>query len=320
MRLVTLAAAAVFFAATGTVGAEGFAVSNQSSFARAAAIPALGGAALLDAGRHESRAVFDWSNEYFDEANSREALTLDAETRRFALSYRRGFGEGWEWQAELPLIFSGGGLLDSPIEGWHDAFGLPNAGRERAVRDRYLIRYQRDGRELLRLTEGATGLGDARLSLGYGLTENTVLRALLQLPTGDKTELTGGHPGLATWADWLLPLGEAGSTVVTLSGGGSVVGKGGPLSSQQNSVAGFGGASLVTPLFWSLKGIVQFNFHSALYKGSALKPLNGASGQLAFGLRVPFAGGQFDIGVQEDVVVNTSPDFSLHFAVAFRDP
>lgn len=303
--------------------AEGFATFNQSSFARAAALPVLGGAPLLAVGESQTRVTLDWVSEYVEQQNAREALTLDAESQRLALAYRRGFGgsivsvDGWEWGVELPLVSSGGGMLDSVIENWHDWFGLPNGGRDQAPRDRYLIRYQRDGGTVLDLDRGKTGLGDARLSLGAALGEGWVLRAMLQLPTGDADRLTGGHAGGALWTDYSLPLGETQRARLTLSAGVSAADTGGPLGSQQEPVVGLAGIALNLPLVWGVEGVTQFNFHSALYRGSQLDPLDGPSGQLAFGVRIPWAGGAFTLGVQEDVVVNASPDFSLHFALGF---
>lgn len=320
MRAVLFAVPALLVA--GAAQAEGFAVFNQSSFARAAALPALGGPPVLAVGESQTRLTLDWVSEYVEQQNSREALTLDAESQRLALSYRRGFGgsivsvDGWEWGVELPLVSSGGGRLDSLIENWHDIFGLPNGGREHAPRDRYLIRYQRDGQTVLSLDEGKAGLGDARVTLGVAFGEHWVLRAMLQLPTGDADRLTGGHAGGALWSDYTLPLGETQRAKLTVSAGLSATETGGPLGAQQEPVAALAGAALSLPLFWGMEGVTQFNFHSALYQGSGLEPLDGPSGQLAFGVRLPWAGGAVTLGVQEDVVVNTSPDFSLHIGLS----
>lgn len=309
--------------AAGVAQAEGFAVFNQSSFARAAALPALAGPPVLAAGKSSWQATLDWSSEYYEDANSRESLVLDAESQRLALGWRRGIGgsvvsvDGLEWSVELPLLFTGGGALDSLIEGWHGFFGLPNGGRENAPSDRHRIRYTRDGTTVVDLAEGDSGLGDLRLGLGAALGERLALRALLQLPTGEAETLRGGHLGGALWADYRLPLDALESSRLTLSAGVSASDTGGPLGDQQEPLAGLAGAALELPLFWELRGIAQFNFHSALYRDSGLAPLDGPSGQLAFGLQLPWAGGALRLGVQEDVFVHTAPDFSLHFGLRF---
>ena len=325
MRLPALLAVVILFPVLtpAVARAGGLAVFNQSSLARAAALPALGGPAVLAAGESETRLQLDWTTEYFERENTREALTIDAETRRYALSYRRGFGgsivplQGWEWSAELPLVSSGGGMLDSVIEIWHEIFGLPNGGREQAPRDRYRIRYVRDGETLLDLEQGDTGLGDLRLGLGRALGERWTLRAMLQLPTGDADRLSGGHTGGAVWTDFTLPLGASERAALTLSGGVAAATTNGPLGSRQQPFTGLGGAALALPLFAGVEALVQFQLHSALYTGSSLKPLDGASGQLAMGLRIPVYGRRLTLGFQEDLIVNASPDFSLHLGWDF---
>ena len=323
MRVAALGLAVVVISCfSAQAEAEGFAVFNQSSFARAAALPALGQGTVLAVGESQTLATLDWANEYVSQSNSRESLTVDAETQRYALRYRRGFGgsvvsvSGWEWGVEVPVVASNGGLLDSAIENWHSAFSLPNGGREQAPRNRYRIDYKRDGVQRLLLTKGDTTLGDVRLSLGAALGEQLAVHAMVQLPTGDQASLTGGHVGGALWGDWTLPLGSTERTKLTLSAGGSSSASGGPLGDQQKSFVGLGGVALSGPLLWRVDGVAQLNAHTALYGGSSLDPLHGASAQLAFGLRYPWAGGSFALGVQEDLVVNTSPDFSLHFALA----
>lgn len=321
MRLTALLALAILLPTT--AHAEGMAVFNQSSLARAAALPVLAGPPVLAANESETRVRLDWTTEYFERGNDREALTLDAETRRLALSYRRGFGgsivplQGWEWSAELPLLDSGGGSLDGLIENWHELFGLPNGGREQAPRDRYRIRYVRDGVTLLDLEKGQTGLGDLRLGVGRALGERWTLRAMLQLPTGDAGRLSGGHTGGALWTDFTLPLGASERASLTLSGGVAAATTNGPLGGRQQPFTGLGGAALALPLFAGVEGLLQFDLHSALYRGSALKPLDGASGQLAMGLRIPVYGSRLTLGFQEDLIVNASPDFSLHLGWDF---
>jgi hypothetical protein len=313
--------------AAGAAQAEGYALFNQSSFARAAALPALNAAPVLAVGESEAQVALDWSSEYYEAQSGTESLSLDAETQRYALRYRRGFGgsvvsvNGWEWGVELPLLSSGGGSLDSLIENWHDTFGLPNGGRENAPRDRYLIRYQRDGQTLLDLSEGESGLGDARLSLAAALGERWVVRALLQLPTGDADRLSGGHAGGALWADYSLGLGETERYRLSLSGGLSASATDGPLGELQQPLVAVAGASFSGPLWPALlgatEGVLQLDAHSALYQDSELEPLGGDSLQVAFGLRLPTPLGRLELAIQEDLAVNTAPDFSLHFALGF---
>ncbi len=301
---------------------EGFESFNQSSLARAAALPALGQAAVLADGKVQSATALDWSNEFFQQGTARESLILDSETLRLGLRYRRGvdvgIGRDVEWSLELPLLFTGGGFQDAPIENWHSLFGLPNSNRDDAPQDRYRIRYVRDGVTLVDLDEGRNGLGDLRLGAGLALTQNWMLRGLVQLPTGSKRQLTGGHAGAAMWTDYALTLKPSGRFRLTLSAGASTASKSGPLSAQQRPLVAVAGAVLRLPLWGVLDGVVQVNGHSKLYKGSSLDPLAHAALPLVIGLSWPWQGMVFDLAFTEDASVNASPDFGLLFGIRIK--
>lgn len=314
-------AAIALFCATAAQG-QGFETFNQSNLARFAALPGLGQGAVVPQGESINSVTLDWTNEFFVRAEAGEDLTLDGETQRVALRYRAGlapvFGQALEWSLEVPLIFTGGGVMDSGIESWHDTFGLPNANREDVPQDQYRIRYVRDGVTLIDRSSGASGLGDVRLGLGLALSERFTLRGLLQLPTGDKNELTGGHAGGALWVDYSLPLSESRRAALLLSGGVAAQTTTGPLADLQRPVVGLAGAVLIVPLYRALDGVVQVNAHSKLYKGSTLDTLSRAGAPLAVGFRLPYQRFVFDLAILEDPSVNASPDFGILFGVKVK--
>ncbi len=316
--LVVLAAA---FA--GLAQAQGFETFNQSSLARFAALPELGQGAVLPRDTAINSVGLDWSNEFFQQSNAREDLTLDGESQRLAMRYRAAlapvFGHALEWSLEIPLLFTGGGVLDSGIEGWHSTFGLPNSNRDDVPQDRYRIRYQRDGATLVDLEKGDSGLADVRLGFGLALSQRWTLRGLLQLPTGDADRFTGGSTGAALWADYSLPLSESRRAALLLSGGVSASTTSGPLADLQQPVVAVAGVVLILPVYGALDAVVQVNAHSKLYKGSNLDPLARVGAPLAFGLRLPYRRFVFDLAVLEDPSVNASPDFGLLFAVKVKD-
>lgn len=306
------------FAFAALAQAQGYETFNQSSLARAAALPALGQGSVLQSGAVESGVTLDWNNEFFMRSTAREDLILDGETQRLSLRYQRGLGHGLEWSLELPLLFSGGGVLDGPIENWHSVFGLPNSNRSDAPRNRYRLRYVRDGVTVVDITDGNSGAGDVRIGAGWQLTKGWTLRALVQLPTGSRSQLSGGHAGAALWTDLALPLSDAGRFKLTLSAGASVANKSGPLSAQQRPLVAVAGAVLNVPLYGALDGVVQVNGHSKLYQGSTLAPLAGVGLPLLIGLRWPRGDLVFDVAISEDPSVDASPDFGLLFGVQLK--
>ena len=302
--------------------AQGFETFNQSSLARFAALPGLGQGAVVPQNESINSVTLDWTNEFFVQANAREDLTLDGESQRLAMRYRAGlapvFGHALEWSLEVPLLFTGGGVMDSGIESWHSTFGLPNANRDDLPQDQYRIRYVRDGVTLIDREQGSSGFADVRLGLGVALSERWTLRGLLQLPTGDKKKLTGGHTGGALWLDYSLPLTESRRAALLLSGGVSATTTDGPLKDLQRPVVGLVGAVLIVPIYGALDGVVQLNAHSKLYKGSTLDPLARVGAPLAFGLRLPYKRLVFDLAVLEDPSVNASPDFGILFGIKVK--
>ena len=290
---------------------------NQASPARAAALPSMGAGAPLADGEVDSRVTLDWSNEFFFRGDARETLLLDSESQRLAFAYRRGFA-GWEGWLELPLLFTGGGVLDSGIEGWHSTFGLPNSNRARRPQDEYRLRYVRDGAVVFDLAEGTSGLADVRLGAGRALTERLTAHAMLQLPTGDADRFTGGHAGVALWADYRLPLGDSPRAALTLSAGASASTRDGPLADLQEPLVLLGGAVLSLPVYGALDGIVQVNGHSGLYKNTNMAALSRAAAPTSFGFRWPWRQMVVDLAVTEDLSVNASPDFGLWFGLAWR--
>ena len=302
--------------------AQGYESFNQSSLARVAALPTLGQGAVLP--RHQSTRSMglDWSNEFFLASNARESLTLDGESQRLALRYRAGitplFGHALEWSLELPLLFTGGGVLDGPIENWHSTFGLPNSNRGDAPQDRYRIHYVRDGVTLVDREQGDSGLADVRLGVGLALSERWTLRSLVQLPTGNKKHLSGGHSGGALWLDYSLPLSASRRAALLLSGGVSAASTNGPLGDLQQPGVVVAGAVLIVPIYGALDGVVQLNAHSKLYKGSEFAPLSKAGAPLATGLRWTHGQLVFDLAVLEDPSVNASPDFGLLFGIKLK--
>ena len=314
-------ALAVFAAAT-TAQAQGFETFNQSSLARFAVLPGLGQGAVVPQNESINSVTLDWTNEFFLSSTAREDLVLDGESQRLALRYRAGlapvFGQALEWSLEVPLLFTGGGVMDSGIESWHSTFGLPNANRNDVPQNQYRIRYVRDGLTLLDLDTGASGFADVRLGLGLALSERLTLRGLVQLPTGDKDKLTGGHTGGALWLDYSLPLTESRRAALLLSGGVSAATTDGPLEDLQQPVVGLIGAVLIVPIYGPLDGVVQLNAHSKLYKDSALDPLARAGAPLAFGFRLPYQRFVFDLAVLEDASVNASPDFGVLFGIKVK--
>lgn len=307
-------------ALAGTAQASAFFPTfNQGALQRNATLPALGEAHVLAPGDSSWYGAVDLTTEYYSDANATESVLEDGESTRIALSYRGGFEGGWEWNAQLPVLVLGGGFLDSMIEGWHDTFGLPNGGRELAARDQYHYRYVRGGATLLDVTDSGTQLGDLRLGAGWRLNDVSVLRAQLKLPTGEGGKLGGGNTGLALWLDHALGFAPGSHWSGYVSAGGSWSDESDVLPQLQQQGAGFGGVGLSYRATDALSLTSQLYAHTALFKDTELNGLSDPGLQFVLGLAWKLSRAvQFNLAFQEDPIVASSPDFSLHFGVALH--
>jgi hypothetical protein len=302
-----------------------FQTANRSPLVQIFGLPSAGSASILATGRGEGGLSLDMASNYAKDGTSHETIILDGEAYRLTLAGRYGIRERFEAGVELPMVGHGGGVSDGFIEGWHDFFGLPQGGRKEAPRNRLLYRYARDGKELLRVDDSSTGIGDLRLTGGYQLykgdTKDPValaLRGSLKLPTGSSSKLHGsGSTDGALWLtasnDYPLSIGH-----LTLfgAGGGMAMTKGDILPDQQRSFVGFGNLGIGwAPADW-IAFILEISSHTPFYKGSDLKELSSSSFQLHSGGTLRLSDSLLlDIDVAEDIAVNTAPDVTLHLAI-----
>lgn len=287
-------------------------VDNQGALARAFALPALGQSAVLDGGRQQWRAALDWTNEFVSQQTADASVLEDGETQRYSLSWRRGLGRQLEFSAELPVLITGGGVLDGLIQNWHNLFGLPDGGRDTVPNHQYHYQVIRNGQTLLDVDSGSVGLGDALLGAGWQALPGLALRGQVKLPTGDAGKLLGGNPGGALWMDY-NPFRQSTRWSGFLSAGASVNGSSDTLGPYHHPFVGLAGAGIGYHFLehWRLLG--QLYGHSQLYRDSDLTPFRKEGLQLALGTRYDVsASSALTFGFQEDLVTDSSPDISFH--------
>lgn len=302
-----------------------FQTQNQSPVVQIFGLPAIEDAAVLSSGKKEIRFVIDHANNYVDVASGAERLILDGEISRFSLRGKYGLGRGFEVGIEVPYLVAGGGFLDGFIESYHNAFGFPNAGRDRAPKNRLLYRYRKNGADLLNLDSSSSGCGDLKFMAGYQLFKRegdrpaaVALRTALKVPTGNSDRLHGsGSTDASFWltADRVFKFDSGDWTVFGAAG---VMGTtdGNILADQRRNEIGFGAIGVGWAPWPRVDLKVQVNGHTAFYKDSRLDELGGASAQLTAGGTIRFSKTiSLDIGLTEDIVVRTAPDVVFHFAL-----
>lgn len=304
-----------------------FRVQNQSPLVQIFGLPVDSAAVVTEAGHVAVSFTQDVASNFTNGANAREHISLDGESYRWTLAARYGIGGRFEAGVDIPYLLYGGGFMDGFIEGWHKTFGMPNGGREFSPRNRLALTYSKDGVQKLRMTRPVSGVGDISVSGGIKLYEDRssghhdrlALRTSIKLPTGDSSYLRGSGS-----TDFSLSLcgsmnnyTEWGSLGVFGSIGGIAMTRGDVLPDQQNNLAAFGTFGIGWgPADWiSFKA--QLNGHTPFYRGSSLDQLSKSTLMLVGGGTLKFAGAYLlDIGVSEDILVNTSPDVAFHLGLS----
>lgn len=150
---------------------------------------------LLGAGQQDWNTTYILSSHDIDQNHVDENLQLDGETGRVALTYRYGLSDRLTVGIELPYVYHSPGFLDSPIDSWHDFFGLPEGSRESREQDQLEFLYQDTQLTRVDLTQDANGIGDVSLLAGWLLSDSeghsTALRLAVKFPTGDSDDLLG---------------------------------------------------------------------------------------------------------------------------------
>jgi hypothetical protein len=304
-----------------------FKTVNQSPLIQIYGLPRDSGTDIVAPGIFHIQLNQDLASNYTVNRTAREQITLDGETYRVTFTARYGLSTKSEIGVEIPYIIHGSGFLDSFIIGWHNTFGLPQGGRNIAPKNRINFSYRKDDDQKLLLNRSAAGIGDISLTGGFTLYDareaarhdTVALKAAVKLPTGNSSLLLGSGS-----TDVALQLcgsmnrsGDAGMLGVYGSIGGVVMTESDVLRDQHNRLAGIGTIGVGWgPASW-IAFKVQLNGTTPLYHDSALTELSKSPLLLILGGTLGFPGDYLlDIGVSEDVAVDTAPDVSFHLGLS----
>lgn len=333
MKTIVVAAACVIGLMTSAVVSAmeivPFDSTNQNPLVQIYGLPGAGNALLLPEGRTEVGLNAVLSSNYAVDDYPREYIILDGETTRFTLMARYGLLPRLEVGVKIPYIGHGGGFLDSFIEGFHSAFGLPQGGRDQAPRNRLRYRYRRNGADKVRVDNSNSGIGDLALTTAFQLyqrggetRQGLALNLGLKLPTGDSDQLRGsGGTDIALWLSGKTESMLASGSIWGVYGSVGVLylTEGNVLPEQQKSWAGFGTLGLGwAPLSWLVLK-VQADGHTPLFNGSDLDEVAANASQLIAGGTIGLSEKTtLDIGLSEDLNGKASPDVGFYLTLRAR--
>jgi len=253
----------------------------------------------------------NWASVSLVQQAGTEQLIVDAETREARVTIGRSWTNGFAAQVQIPYRYTGGGVLDSAIDSWHEFFGLPQGSRAVSPKDRIRIAYASNNTVLFDERESQSGLGDISFDFGRSLTATpaTALAAWLsvKLPAGDADKFTGsGATDVSLAIAGNHRLGEHWS--VFGQAGVAWLGEGERLADRQEDFAwtALAGIGWQVSRGWELKA--QLDAHSAVFDEPDLEFL-GEAVVLTFGGDYRFVcGWQLDFAVSEDIAVESASD------------
>ncbi len=299
------------------LAAEPFITRDQDPLSMIQGLPLPASARLPRAGTLSWSATYNITNTLNITNTASESILLDYESHEFISSLSYGLSQNWAVRLDVPVIYYGAGFLDSKIDNWHRALGLPQGYRPYFPDNQFQLSYRYQGNTIVSIDQANTSLGDIQLGLGKQFISTAEhafsLWITADLPTGDQQNLTGSKK-----TDWIIqaasehqldPNWQVDANIAFIH----------PGDSSLNTVT-------VASHIWSAQtGIewrafhavdlrVQLNGHSAVYPDSGLRLL-GSNYQLVFGGHTHLSAcSMFDIAVSEDLKAGASPDVSFGFS------
>ena len=296
--------------------------SNQNPLVAIYGLPVTAPGTLVSSAQTELELRVDVASLCSSSQHGETNINLDGETYRYALAVKRGLGRDFEIGLEIPYIQHSEGFLDEFIREWHNTFHLPQGERDDVADDQLNYSYHANDSDLL-LSDQESGMGDVRLTAAFRLMGETgakhhlALRGSLKLPTGDEEKLLGsGSTDLAVWLSSSHFYRQE-TIALFASGGMLLMTDSDVLPDQQRNIVGFGSLGLAWQAFSAVAFKTQLDGHSAFYDSSFTEL--GESVQLVLGGSIDLsAKTTLDLGVSEDIIVDSAPDVVFHLALHWK--
>ena len=254
-----------------------------------------------------------------------DTFRMDGEYLRASVAVRAGLGSGFDLEIEVPVAHATGGFLDDFVIGWHEFFGFPDQGRDRAPRDRFEVLATRDGESVFEVDEGGLHVLDVPVVLGYEIVPPAEgrlglhVRGGVELPVGDADAGYGsGSP------DWMLGLStelrmgpvawNAHFDHTFTDGSAKARRAGAPL--QDVTSGGIGMEWAVAPE-WTW--LAQVEYDRSTLRSLSLDRTSDDQWLLWLGSRFRLSDRVgLEIGLGEDLSQYIAPDFTGWFAIQYR--
>lgn len=268
----------------------------------------------------ETSLAVDYSALYFQHSSDQWDVLMDMETVVVDLFATYAITPRWALGLELSIVSANSGFMDVFLEGFHNAFNLPNYGREERPPNDFGFRAQKEGQLWFQGQSGQTGLADTTLYLKYQLSDFVARQGFasllvfgLKLPTGEPQMGFGSGAvdiGLYLPMQWWRKRWS-----FFLSPGATLIGS--PYTGEadfgvRNTLHLSGGISFSSSDRW--QWVLQTDYGSSPLEQTGIEELDKGALQLTFGCRYTASKGwALDLGFSEDLA-GAVPDFTVHLA------
>lgn len=302
--------------------------TNLSPVSLIQGLPSSHGAEVVAPDDWQTSIDFSHANNFTHDSTANEQVFLDGATTRVALSVKTGLFTDVDMELMVPFIKHYRGSLDGFIENWHDFFNLPQNGRKQWPRDQLLFMYKKNNVTQLEINEPVSGIGDARLTLGFKLNrhwfprqQHLALKTAIKFPSGEAAKLTGsGGYGVFAWltgdsaTQWLQFPG-----LTYYRAGIAWLQDGDVMADQQRSFAAFGGIGTGARFSQRIVLQLQLDTHTSLYRDSTFNEINQYALMFTMGGNLKLTDAwNLDIAVVEDLYVHTAPDVTFQLKLNGR--
>lgn len=299
------------------VCASPFLTQDQNPLSLIHGQPQPASAALPEKQILEWSMTLDVTNTAALQTNGQEFLFMDFESYLLRLDMTYGLTEDLALKINIPYISYDEGFLDSTIDSWHQLFNLSEGIRPNIPKDKYRIFYSRNGSPSIDLASPTSGMGDIQLAIGKKIfdTGQSIYSfwVSIDLPTGDQASLASNNASdlaFSLAAQYKLQQDlAADASLGILFPGEDLTG-----SLKVEEEIWFGFATLQWYAIPRLDLKIQLNAHTPYYSNSGLIAL-GPSYSLTFGGTVHISNcSDLDLGITEDIRVESVPDVSFLFS------
>ncbi len=256
----------------------------------------------------------EYSNVFQYQEKSENSIICDLEMMNVTGIFTYGILENLQWDIHLPIIFVGGGFLDTPIDSFHKTLNLPRGERRHASKNKVRYRLKVDGKDVFDVHNTDVLQGNISSFIKWKTGENWALRGGIKLPTAAKSKGFGSRK-VDVGLDFIFEKKIFPSVNIHTNLNYTYIGEPSFVHTRHYRFGGsFGVNALLTK---NTHIITQYSFLQSPFR-TGLRKLDKVSHQITGGVRYKKRGRCMDIFITEDIApYATTPDITIGTTLIF---